>query len=145
MRRISIASGIRLERPISAIFFRASSCESRAPVQAHKARQPSRRKRFMRRLSLASVLTSLKMQVRLLFFASLKDIVGSRQLQLDLPRGATVDDLLTRLEAKYPRMKEYRPVVLTAVNEEYVDQRTPIQDGDEVAIFPPVSGGEVDA
>jgi len=99
----------------------------------------------MRRLSLASVLTSLKMQVRLLFFASLKDIVGSRQLQLDLPRGATVDDLLTRLEAKYPRMKEYRPVVLTAVNEEYVDQRTPIQDGDEVAIFPPVSGGEVDA
>jgi len=99
----------------------------------------------MRRSSLASVLTSLKMQVRLLFFASLKDIVGSRQLQLDLPHGATVDDLLTRLEAQYPRMKEYRPVVLTAVNEEYVDQRTPIQEGDEVAIFPPVSGGAVDA
>ncbi len=85
------------------------------------------------------------MQVKLLFFASLKDIVGSRQLQLDVPQGATVADVLTRLEASYPRIKQYRPVVLTAVNEEYVDQRAPIHDGDEVAIFPPVSGGEVDS
>ena len=85
------------------------------------------------------------MQVRLLFFASLKDIVGARQLRLDLPAGATVDDVLTQLESSYPRMKDYRPVVLTALNEEYVDKRTAIQEGDELAIFPPVSGGEVDA
>lgn len=89
------------------------------------------------------MLRSNKMQVKLLFFATLKDIVGVRQLQVDMPAGATVGDLLTHLEAAYPRMKDYRPVVLTAVNEEYVDQRTPIRDGDEVAIFPPVSGGEV--
>jgi len=85
------------------------------------------------------------MQVRLLFFASLKDIVGARQLRLDLPAGATVDDVLTQLESSYPRMKDYRPVVLTALNEEYVDKQTAIQEGDELAIFPPVSGGEVDA
>ncbi len=85
------------------------------------------------------------MQVKLLFFASLKDIVGSRQLLLDLPHGATIEDVLARLEASYPRIRDYRPVVLTAINEEYVDQRTPIHDGDEVAIFPPVSGGEVDS
>jgi MoaE-MoaD fusion protein len=85
------------------------------------------------------------MEVRLLFFASLKDIVGARQLRLDLPAGATVDDVLTQLESSYPRMKDYRPVVLTALNEEYVDKRTAIQEGDELAIFPPVSGGEVDA
>ena len=85
------------------------------------------------------------MQVRLLFFASLKDIVGARQMQLDVPAGATVSDVLTRLETSYPRIKDYRPVVLTAINEEYVDQRTTVQDGDEVAIFPPVSGGEVDS
>jgi MoaE-MoaD fusion protein len=83
------------------------------------------------------------MQVKLLFFATLKDIVGARQLQFDVPAGATVADLLTHLEASYPRMKDYRPVVLTAVNEEYVDHRTHIHEGDEVAIFPPVSGGEV--
>ncbi|HYR83436.1 MAG TPA: molybdopterin converting factor subunit 1 [Terriglobia bacterium] len=83
------------------------------------------------------------MQVKLLFFANLKDIVGARQMQFDVPAGATVADLLTHLEASYPRIKDYRRVVLTAVNEEYVDQRTHIQEGDEVAIFPPVSGGEV--
>lgn len=83
------------------------------------------------------------MQVKLLFFATLKDIVGSRQLNFDVPAGATVADLLSRLESTYPRMKDYRPVVLTAINEEYVDQRATIREGDEVAIFPPVSGGEI--
>ena len=85
------------------------------------------------------------MQVRLLFFATLKDIVGARQMQLDVPRGATVGDVLTHLETTYPRIKDYRPVVLTAVNEEYVDKSTTVQEGDEVAIFPPVSGGEVES
>jgi len=56
--------------------------------------------------SVASVLTSNKMrggpvQVRLLFFASLKDIVGARQLQLDLPTGSTIEDVLTQLESSY--------------------------------------------
>src|SRR5438105_10798506 len=85
------------------------------------------------------------MQVKLLFFASLKDIVGARQLELDVPQGATVADVLTRLEGSYPRMKPYRPIILTAVNEEYVDHHAAIHEGDEVAIFPPVSGGEVDS
>lgn len=83
------------------------------------------------------------MQVRLLFFASLKDIVGARRLQIDVPAGATVADVLTHLESSYPRLKDYRPVVLTAINEEYVDQTARVSEGDEVAIFPPVSGGEV--
>jgi molybdopterin converting factor subunit 1 len=83
------------------------------------------------------------MHVRLLFFATLKDIIGSREMQLDVPAGSTVADVLTHLEGSYPRMKDYRPVVLTAINEEYVERGTRIEDGDEVAIFPPVSGGEV--
>lgn len=81
------------------------------------------------------------MQVNLLFFASLKDIVGARQLQLDVPSGATVADLLDRLESSYPKLKPYRSIVLTSVNEEYVELGAPISEGDEVAIFPPVSGG----
>jgi MoaE-MoaD fusion protein len=89
------------------------------------------------------VLTSNQMQVRLLFFATLKDIVGAREMRLEVPAGATVADVLTHLEGTYPRVKNYRPIVLTAINEEYVDQSARVEDGDEVAIFPPVSGGEV--
>src|SRR6059036_1815864 len=85
------------------------------------------------------------MQVRLLFFASIKDIVGARQLELDVPPGTTIGDLLTHLESSYPRMRDYRPGALTSVNEDYADQKTCVTDGDEVAIFPPVSGGSVEA
>ena len=81
------------------------------------------------------------MLVKCLFFATLKDIVGSRQMSFDLPQGTTVGGLLTRLEESYPRIKGYRPVLLTALNEEYVDSGAAIAEGDEVAIFPPVSGG----
>src|SRR5262245_10296744 len=81
------------------------------------------------------------MQVKLLFFASLKDIVGNRQLDLDVPPGATVNDLLERLESRYPALGRYRPILLTSLNEEYVDRCCVVSDGDEVAFFPPVSGG----
>jgi len=87
------------------------------------------------------VIESHKVQVKLLFFASLKDIVGSRQLDFDVPSGATVNDLLERLEARYPGLRPYRSIVLTSLNEDYVDRSTVVSDGDEVAIFPPVSGG----
>ena len=87
------------------------------------------------------MIESPKVQVKLLFFATLKDIVGRRQLELDVPSGATVNDLLERLESHYPDLRRYRSIVLTSVNEEYVDRAAVVCDGDEVALFPPVSGG----
>ena len=81
------------------------------------------------------------MRINVLFFASLADIVGSRNIELELVEGGTVDDVLTRLESEYPRMRDYRSFLLTAVNEQYVDRAHRVADGDEVAIFPPVSGG----
>ena len=81
------------------------------------------------------------MQVRLLFFATLKDIVGAREMRVDIPPNSSVGDLLTQLEQSYPRLRDYRQIVLTAVNEEYVSKTATITDGDEVALFPPVSGG----
>jgi molybdopterin synthase catalytic subunit len=80
-------------------------------------------------------------QVRLLFFASIKDIVGARQIDVDIPEGSTVAALLTDLEQRYPRLAGYRPVLLTSVNEEYAKPDTRLAEGDEVGIFPPVSGG----
>jgi molybdopterin converting factor subunit 1 len=80
-------------------------------------------------------------RVNLLFFASLVDVIGSRTLPLELSEGSTVEDLLTRLESEYPKIAEYRSILLTAVNQEYVESAHPVAEGDEIAIFPPVSGG----
>jgi len=89
------------------------------------------------------VISSNKVQVRLLFFASIKDIVGARQIDVEVPSGSTVGHLLGMLEEKYPRIAGYRSILLTSVNEEYAKPDTTIADGDEVAIFPPVSGGAI--
>ena len=89
------------------------------------------------------MILSNKVQVRLLFFASIKDIVGARQIEVEIPSGTTVGKLLELLEEKYPRLAGYRSILLTSVNEEYAKPEATIADGDEVAIFPPVSGGAV--
>jgi molybdopterin converting factor subunit 1 len=84
-------------------------------------------------------------RVNLLFFASLVDIVGARKLLLELTDPSSVDDLLARLETDHPGLSPYRPILLTAVNQEYVEADHVLADGDEVAIFPPVSGGQTSA
>jgi len=89
------------------------------------------------------VVSSDRVHVRLLTFASIQDIVGSREIDVELPSGSTVRDLLAHLEEIYPRIAGYRSILLTAVNEEYANPETTIADGDEVAVFPPVSGGAV--
>ena len=87
------------------------------------------------------MIESQKVQVKLLFFATLKDIVGKRELDIDVPSGATVNDLWEQLESRYPALGRYRSIALTSLNEEYVDRAAIVSDGDEVAMFPPVSGG----
>ncbi len=74
-------------------------------------------------------------------------MLGSPEIQLELPDGSTVVELLDRIEKRHPKFGAYRGIAVTSVNEEYADRTTPVSDGDEVAIFPPVSGGsqEVEA
>ena len=83
------------------------------------------------------------MQVKVLFFASLVDIVGSRDIVLDVDEGATLAKLIQQLESSYPRLKQYGTVLRTAINEEYSDRSSRVSEGDVVAVFPPVSGGDV--
>ena len=86
-----------------------------------------------------SKVTGVNVTVKL--FARLREVVGARELQRKLNDGATVDDLLRLLQAEFPRLVDLTTRTLISVNQEFATPDSLLQDGDEVAIFPPVSGG----
>jgi molybdopterin synthase catalytic subunit len=77
------------------------------------------------------------MEVTVRLFAQLRERAGSNELSIELPEGALVSDALTALGD----LAEGLPVVM-AVNREYADADAPLASGDELALIPPVSGGE---
>lgn len=79
--------------------------------------------------------------VKVLFFASVRDLVGDAQQMISLADGVTVADLISDLAAKYKRFIDLVPSLMVSVNQEYMDRDTVLHDGDEVAFIPPVSGG----
>lgn len=81
------------------------------------------------------------MKITVLFFASLRELAGAREMSLDLPSGASVDDAWSRLGELYPPLSSQRAHVVTAVNQEFAGPSAELRDGDEVALLPPVSGG----
>ncbi len=81
----------------------------------------------------------LLVKVKVLFFAGLREIVGKKQMNIELQDGAPVSRLLEKLQKDFPGIIT-NPVML-AVNTEYVKPDHRLKDGDEVAVIPPVSGG----
>jgi molybdopterin converting factor subunit 1 len=81
------------------------------------------------------------MRVRLRFFATLRERAGSAELLRELSSATTVGELWEALRRERTALGEFRGSVAFAVNEEYVDSKTTLQDNDEVAFIPPVSGG----
>lgn len=81
------------------------------------------------------------MKVHLLLFAVLGDIVGESSRQLVLADGTRAIDVWRDLREKHPELRPYERPPFTAVNESYVDPETVLNDGDEIAFIPPVSGG----
>ena len=82
------------------------------------------------------------MQVTIRLFATLKDRAGRDKVQLTLPPPVTVQSLLAALAAEYPALSESLPTALVAVNQAFAFPDTAVQPHDEIAIFPPVSGGD---
>jgi molybdopterin converting factor subunit 1 len=81
------------------------------------------------------------MRVRVLYFGMLKDVAGKPGETLEWSEGATVSDFLDILQTKIPAIKKFLPSLAVAVNQEYATGATQLRDEDEVALFPPVSGG----
>jgi molybdopterin synthase catalytic subunit len=83
----------------------------------------------------ADTLTRVHVRVRL--FAALRERAGAGTLELDLPDGATVGDVWARLD-----LGDEPSGLLYACNRAYVERTAALQPGDEVAVIPPVSGGD---
>lgn len=81
--------------------------------------------------------TIAAMTVQVRFFASLRERLNISDQTISVPAGATVNDVLKQVLGD----RETPPNILAAVNMEYADLTAPVRDGDEVAFFPPVTGG----
>ena len=81
------------------------------------------------------------MEVRVLFFGALKDVVRGESDVLILPPNATLEDLVRHYREVNPRLEQFLSSIAISVNQEYAGLTTELKNGDEVALLPPVSGG----
>jgi molybdopterin converting factor subunit 1 len=80
-------------------------------------------------------------RVRVLFFGAAREAAAD-ELTLSLPAGTDARAAFARLLEEYPGLRRFRSSLLVAVNQEYArDLEVELKDGDELALFPPVSGG----
>src|SRR6266481_9069227 len=81
------------------------------------------------------------MRVRVLLFGQLKDIVGKQEDSLEFEPGAKLSDVLAHYSARHPQFHGLTTSIACSVNQEYAKAVTVLQEGDEIGLLPPVSGG----
>ena len=81
------------------------------------------------------------MNIRIRYFASLRETTEKNEEVLTLPDGTTVATLRATLLTRYPRLQTVMERALCAVNHQYVSLETVLHEGDEVVFIPPVGGG----
>ncbi|HEU5195416.1 MAG TPA: molybdenum cofactor biosynthesis protein MoaE [Methylomirabilota bacterium] len=81
------------------------------------------------------------MRVRVHLFARYREAAGQEQVDLDLPEGGTVEAAWKAVVTRHPQLEQYRDYTLFAVGHDYVEADHTLKPGDELLLFPPVSGG----
>jgi molybdopterin converting factor subunit 1 len=79
--------------------------------------------------------------VKVLLFARLSELAGTRETEIEVGEGLTVADAYDMLSRRYPKIAPLRASVMYAVNSDYAQPSQPLSPGDELALIPPVSGG----
>ena len=80
-------------------------------------------------------------KIKVLFFATLRDYVGAKSVEIEILPGTTVQGLTDLLVKTYPRLEKVRGSMMAAINREYASEDQEISNGADIAFFPPVSGG----
>ncbi len=86
-------------------------------------------------------MTTNPLTVHVLFFGAARDAVGEEQIKFNCGDGATAGEALQKILSEHPALNRFGKSLLLAVNQEYADPKRELHEGDELAVFPPVSGG----
>lgn len=86
----------------------------------------------------------MTVRVRVRLFAMQREIAGTREIELELGDGSTIEGAWAALVGRFPRLASGRSAVRFALNGAYTTADSALSDGDEVAMIPPVSGGAPD-
>src|ERR1700730_15127390 len=81
------------------------------------------------------------MKVAVRFFARYREAAGRDHVEVELPEGGTGESAWEGGGSRFPVLQQYRPFTLFALGTDYVSASHPLRSGDEVCLFPPVSGG----
>lgn len=81
------------------------------------------------------------MTVKVLFFAKLREKMGIKEVDIELAQSVTVTQFEALLTAQFSQFSELPQPVLVSVNQAFAQPEQMIHAGDEVAFFPPVTGG----
>jgi sulfur-carrier protein len=96
---------------------------------------------FLHQLPPVGTMTNSSIQVHLKLFAVYQEALGVSELHQQLPIGSTAIQALDQLIAEYPDLAKWRSITRLGVNLNFVEPDTVLQDGDELVLIPPVSGG----
>jgi len=81
------------------------------------------------------------MKLKVIVFAAVKDRLGTDHLEIDLPERAKVSCLREALTSEYPQLADLLRHCAISVDHEYGDDATVLNEGVEIGLIPPVSGG----
>jgi molybdopterin converting factor subunit 1 len=82
-----------------------------------------------------------EIKVRVLFFGAARELAGAGEVSLTLSGSVDSREAFEQVLAAYPELRRFGRSLLFAVNQEYAPLDLLVSDGDELAVFPPVSGG----
>lgn len=80
-------------------------------------------------------------KVKLFFFATVRERMGAKSLEMEIPPDMTIQGLRDKLISDYPNVAASMPTVLFTINHEYAFDDAIVPPNAEIALFPPVSGG----